>query len=312
MDASDYWWILAVLAPSLMAIASLMDSCLVGNNIYKSPLDGTMMTCLLSLLPVIWILLVQPSMPATDDLIAVNLWSAVAASLAYVVHLIFYFRTLAKLNDVSGAETFIALSVLIVPFFAWVLLGEVLSARYYLMFVIAAAGVLIQCWPLLRRLGPALLFDMSVSVIAVSLAMVLQAYALEKNGFEASILVFNSSCFFTAILLLLSNRQLRVRVVRIVRQVPFLLLTAECIGLLALVCSHGATELGPSVSLVALIECLLPALIILLSLMLLGMNRLIPMLSGANSLMLNQQVAGLPAKLLALTLLFFSVSMLSL
>ncbi|MBX2823981.1 MAG: EamA family transporter [Gammaproteobacteria bacterium] len=312
MDLSQNWLLMAVLTPILWAIACLLDSCLIGNRIYRSALDGTVFTCLFSVLPVIWILgqgIGEP-IAGTHDYDALS--AGVIAGLCFVVHLVFYFRTLHRINDVSGAETFVTLSVLIVPLFAWMILGENLPPRYYFAILLAGVGVLLYCLPLLKQLGTGVLADMCICLLTISLAMVLQARTLDQIGFASATLIFNLTCLIAALILLIVLRPLRIRVFSIARRVPLILVVGECLGLLALVCSHRATQVGPSVSLVALIECLLPLIIILISALTIAAHRLVPILSSANYRMLVQQITSLPSKILALTLLLASVSSLSL
>lgn len=304
------WWLLAALAPLLMAMICLLDSCLVGNDIYRSPLDGMIVSCLFSVIPIVGIITGFTSTIQWELLAHRATFSAIGAALAYAVYLVFYFRTLFKLNDVSGTETIVTLSVLIVPLFAWLLLDEILPARYYLIFAIAAAGIVIHCVPLLRGLGPSLLIDLGVSVVAVSLAMVLQADALDNLGFAPATLVFNATSLIVAIFLLTIVHKVRLRLITTAKQVPFLLIFSECLGILALACSHRATQVSPSVSFVALIECLLPLLIILLSLVVIGINKIVPVLSRANHSTLTLQATNLHSKLVALALLAVSISLL--
>lgn len=307
---------MAMLTPTFLAITCLLDSCLIENKVYRSPLDGAVISCLFCVFPILavivwgglsWENLPKPQLTHT----LYSSMSAIGAGLAFAFHVILYFRTLYRLNDVSGAETFIGLRVLVVPLLAWLLMGEVLPVQFYAAFILAAVGVALQCLPALRQFGFAFLFDMLICVAAVSISMVLQANALQELGFLVSTIIFNLSCLSVAIVFLLINRALRQRVVYTLRNFPLLIVAGESLAVLALICSHRATQLSPSVSFVALIECLLPLIIIFFSFVLIIINRYAPVLSKATQQVLTLQVAGVPKKITAITLLLVSVSSLS-
>jgi len=304
------------LTPTIWAITCLLDSCLIGNKVYRGSLDGAVISCLFCLLPVIVVVVwggFSWENPSVSDFSRFDYTSlsAIGAGIAFSVHIVFYFRTLYRLNDVSGAETFIALSVLIVPLFAWLLLDEILPTRYYVAFILAAAGVALQCLSSLRKAGIAILCEMVICVVAISLSMVLQAHALQEQGFAMATITFNSTCLSVAAVFLLCNRRLRQRVINTCRNYPWVLVAGEILGVLALVCSHRAMQMSPSVSLVALIECLLPLLIVLISFLLIALNRFTSVLSKTTQKVLTLQMADVPTKVTALALLMISVTSLS-
>ncbi len=310
MAWSENWLIMALLVPAFWAMACLIDACLVGNQTYRKPLDGAIVSCLLCAVPTVLVLYGIPGSAATlFDTNEIPV-SAVLAGVCYVVHVFFYFRILFRLNDVSGAETFLSLSVLIVPFLAWTLLDEVLPVQFYLAFVLAAIGVALHSYPVLRKMGFALFFDMTICLLTISLSMVLQTKALETHGFTDSILAFNLFCFLIAVLFIVCNRHIRYRMFFLFKKCPALLFFAELLSVIAVVCSHRAMQTGPSVSFVALIECLLPVVIIGFSAVLLTVNRFKRVLSESVSNSLTLQMQATPSKVIALSLLIFSTSIL--
>ena len=311
MELSQNWLLMALLTPTLWAVSCLVDSCLVGSRVYRRPSDGVIVSCLFGVLPVLAVLgRDSVTFDGTPGAPGVPL-SAIAAGLAYAVHLFCYFRVLFRLNDVSGAETFLLLSVLIVPLLAFVLLGEVLPARYYLAFLIAAIGVSLQCLPVFRRTGTPMALELIVCVVAVSLSMVLQSHALTTRGYASSTLTFNLTCVAVAMIALVLRRRACARVVSLLRRIPPVLLASELLGTLAVMSSHRATQHGPSVSIVALLECLLPLFIILISVAALAMNRLVPVLARDHRRTLRLQMEGVPSKSLALLSLLVSLFTLS-
>ncbi len=308
MFVLEHWLIMALLTPALWAVGALVDSCLIGARIYRKAIDGAIVSCLFCMLPVVAIIVTQPSVVMAVGTGQELPTPAVAAGVAYAAHLYFYFRILRRLNDVSGAETFIALSVVIVPVFAWLLLGEVLPSHFYLAFFIAAVGVLLQCLPALKKAGVVLFVDMVACVLCVSLSMVLQAYALKAQGFVAPTLAFNLACFTVAAVVVVCNRRIRRRIKKLFRRHANLLLITEALGIAALLSSHRATQQGPSVSIVALIECLLPVFIIAISFVLIGLHRMKPLLSRDNYRTLLLQVRGVSSKIAAFGFLVLSLS----
>lgn len=312
MEILQNWILLAVLTPTLWALGCVLDSCLIGSKIFRSPADGAIISCLFCLAPALLALGIDSS--TFVNTIAENGMphTAIIAGISFAVHLYFYFRTLHRLNDVSGAETFITLSVLLVPLFAWALLGERLPAHYYLAFAIAATSTLIQCLPMIKNVGLSLLFNMIVTMVAVSLAMVLQASSLDTHGFTTSTIVFNLTAFLLAAVCILSQRATRNRIKQLYRSYTPILVLGEALGILAVMSSHRATEKGPSVSLVALIECLLPLIIIGISFALITYNRFWPILSRDHRSTLALQLREMPTKVAALSLLIGSLTLLTL
>lgn len=311
MDVLQNWFFMALMTPTLWAIGCLVDSCLIGRRIYRRASDGAIISCLFCILPLTLVPVMAPGATITIDVERNLPVYAIASGIAYTAHLFFYFRVLHRLNDVSGAETFMSLSVLIVPLFAWLILGEVLPARFYVAFIIAAAAVALLCLPVLKYAGAGMLFNMGGGVVCVSLSMVWQAQALHSYGFAVSTIYFNLACFCIAMIVLAMDKRIRRRILRICRKYPAVLLSSEALGILAVLASHRATQQGPSVSLVALIECLLPAFIIFISFLLIRLHRLSPVLHRDSYRTLSMQVQWLPSKIGALFMLMIAMTSLS-
>lgn len=311
MDLSQNWLLMAMLTPTFWAIGCLLDSCLIDRKVYRKPSDGAIISCLFCIVPALAVMGTESTNVQRVILESGVPITAIAAGVAYATHLVFYFRTLFQINDVTNAETFITLSVMIVPFFAWLLLGEVLPPHFYLAIAIATAGVIVQCLPVIKEAGARIIINMMLCVVSVSLSMVLQYQALDTHGYAVSAVVFNLSCFFSALLLLIANPHSRQRIFTLCRKIPIVIGVNETLGVLAILSSHRASQHGPSVSLVALIECLLPVMIILISYLLIVLDKITPVLSNDYHATLSMQMRRLPAKLVAITLLFISLSSLS-
>ncbi len=314
MEYLQNWLLLALIPPALWAIACLVDSCLIGNRIYHSPIEGVIVSQFFCLVPFVFLVFTllettsHNSIPTAD-------WqpddfpiSAVVAGLAYTVHMIFYFRILFRLNDASGTETFMLLSVLVVPFLAWAILGEVLPTHFYLAFLVAAIGIFLQCLPAIKSMGRMILINLTASMMAISVSTVLQAQSLHTHGFVVSAIAFNGTCFLCAAVLLIGKATLRRRIVSLFSSFPAVLVGCEVLVILALLSSQRATQLGPSVSLVTLIECLLPLFIISISLVVVGLNRYTPIVSVDIQKTLTLQTSGISIKILASVLCLTSVS----
>jgi len=265
---------------------------------------------------------------------------SVLAALFYSLHIFFYFRTLFKLNDSANTESILALSVALVPILAWFLLGERLSPTFYVAVGLTATGLMVSCWSTLRRIysgasctqaqnhcvetgsnaltgnrlsshirgkapGLGTVANLLSAVFCFSAYMVLQAKAFDGLDFVQVSISFNATMLLLALLALLSGAHYRQRIhALLIRYFP-IFLCAEGLELAARLAAQRAIEIGPSVTAVALVQCLLPPLIILASWTLMGSDRLWQFLTPVTRQTLALQCEGMIAKttLLMLTMI---------
>lgn len=191
--------------------------------------------------------------------------TAALAGICYFLHAYFNFRALFTVNDASNAEIFNNLTVLFVPVFAFVLLGERLDPIYYLALGLASCGILTLLRGQIRKMGPNVIIYLTASVICMSLAMVLQAWALRYLDYSHAVFFFSSATLAASIFLLALNRQRRARIIGLCRRIGVFFAGVELLDIAAVLLSQRSTSIAPSVTLVAVAECALPIFIMALS-----------------------------------------------
>lgn len=299
VDVWNSWMLMALVTAAAWAISCVIDVCFVGARIYRQPSDGPIISGLFCIVPLLvlvtdvqWeIVTVQTSVPA------------VLAGVCYFLHAYFYFKALFTLNDASNAEIFNTLSVLFVPSIAFLFLGERLAPVYYLALGLALGGVLILVRHQFAGLNKKAVAFLLISVLFISLTMVLQARAFEQLPYWNGVVIFSAATFLTAIAVVGLQWQRRRRVAKLCWRFGGVFLVVQLLELTAILASQRATNVGPSVSLVVLVECALPLFIMALSL---GINRVSHhwnAISDDISETLTLQTAGYPAKCVSMMLI---------
>jgi len=300
----DNWIIIAFIAPLVWATSCIIDVCFISEEIYRRPMDGTIVSGLISIIPCIYFLVNIDSWAGISFFDAIP---AVVAGVVYFLHSYYYFRALFCINDASGAETFISMSVLVVPVLAFLLLGERLDTIYYIAAIVALIGIVILIACHFRSLNRGAIWNLSFAVVYISLCMVVQAWVFEKMDFQHGITLFCAGSFGAALLVCLFKPAQGKRIVGICRRYGSVLIFAELIGILAVLMSHRATSISPSVTLVAIVECSLPVFIILLSLAVRSIPKRWYSISADTRDALALQVSALPAKLVSLSLISIAI-----
>ncbi len=257
----DNWIIMALGATGAWALSCIVDVCFVGNGIYRKASDGTLIAGIFCLVPAVltgfWVQL-------DDVTVAVAAVSALSG-LAFLLHVDFFFRALFSLNDAVNAEIFNTLGVVIVPVLAFMLLEERLTSLNYVAIAVAAAGILILVRFQLTRMSWPVVAYLGASVLFASLMMVMQAWVLAQAGYVTVVFLFSSGAFIAVLAVFAVRRRDRQRVVRVCRRFGVLFASLQLLEIAAVLGSQRATDVGPSVSLVALLECSLPVFVMLFS-----------------------------------------------
>lgn len=248
---------MALAAAAAWALSSVLDVCFVGDGVYREPADGPVIAGLFCLVP---LLTATPSTAAATSGPGVAA-VAMLSGAAYLLHIYLYFRALFALNDAANAEIFNTLSVLIVPLFAWVLLGERLADSCYLAIGLGAAGVLALVRLQVARMSRRVIALLAGSVCCVSLSMVLQAWVLRQVGYGEGVWWFSLAGVLGAVALIGGGIGRWRRIGRLWRRFGLLFVLAQLLEIGGVLASQRATDVGPSVSLVALVECTLPAFV---------------------------------------------------
>ncbi len=296
----DNWILMALLATGGWAAASVLDVCLIGNGVYRRAADGPLVAGLFCVLPALLAAGALQTELVTLRLIAISALSAGA----FLLHIYFHFKALFSQNDGVNAEIFNTLGVVVIPILAFALLGERLAAPSYFAFAVAATGIWLLIHSQARRMSRRTMGLLVASVGWFSLTMVLQAWALKWAPYATVIFLFTASAFVLVALTLAVHCRHRQRVLRTCRRFGVVFVALQLLEISAVISSQRATATGPSVSLVALVECTLPLFVLLICWLLRqagqrsGVHGLSPLQS---TLALQVEVA--PSKLLSLLII---------
>ncbi len=300
MELWDSWIAIGLIAAAAWGLSCVIDVCFVGRGIFREPVDGVLVAGIFCILP----FAAFGGLGALDDLSLEVAAVAALAGLCYLLHVWFYFKALFALNDASNAEIFNTLSVLLVPVLAFALLGEVLEARHYVAIGLSVSGVAVLLAFQLGTLTWRVAAFLGASVSFISLTMVMQAWVLKVAGFETAVSLFSGAAFAAVLLMLGARSTLRRRTTGLCRRFGLLFAAVQLLELVAVLGSQRATDVGPSVSLVALLESSLPIFVMAFSRMLFGMSRFWPSVDGKGiRSALAAQTRAYPAKLVSLLLI---------
>ena len=302
----DNWMALAMMTPALWAVSSIIDICFVGERIFRFPSDGPIISGLFGLLPLA-VLGVQ--IGGWDTLPFLSSAPAVLAGICYFLHMYFVFKALFLFNDGSCSEIFNLLSVLFVPFLAFLVLGEQLASMHYLAISLAFGGImaLIRGYVFDRNRWVVLLLMMSV--LCISMAMVIQAWVFTQMPYWNGVVLFSFGSLLTALMLLCWSPDRCRRITTLCFRHGRVFLAVELVEFTAVMFWQRATAMSPSVSFVAVLECSLPVFVMGFSFGLLAISQRwktgTPVIREA----LRLQITATPVKLLSLTLILSAIVM---
>ncbi len=133
----EHWFLIALLSPALFALVTLADDNLV-RKVYKSPEFGAIVSGFFALLPLLAIPFFPIQIPPLPIVIL-----AMTAGFLTVNYYLLYFKALL-VESPSIVITLFQMSRAMVPFLAYIFLGELLSKGEYVGFLIifcAAVGI---------------------------------------------------------------------------------------------------------------------------------------------------------------------------
>ncbi len=263
---------MAFLAPFFWSLVNIIDIYFV-SGVYEDEWDGVFINSLFQLLP--WLLplcgLVVFVLP---DILSIII--AFLAGGCLVLSIYFYFKTLFISNDMVILQALWNLSVPLVPFLAWLLIGEHLSLIHYVGIGTAFIGVMIFSLHEKikeKSLGKVFL-TMTGAIFFFSLSMVLQTEAYQRIGgdFWTGFLLFSTGAAVVGFLLLFFDpmpiKKRAEHVFRMSKKYLVVFVIAEMLNLLGVLTSQRALDLSPAVSFVAVIGSLAPVFVMFLSLVL--------------------------------------------
>lgn len=266
------WLFVAFLAPFFWALVNVIDVYFV-DDVYEDEWDGITISSLFQLSP--WVLpilgIVSFDYPGNKVFTLAFLGGSFLT-----IAFFFYFKTLFASNDVVVISALWNLSVPLVPFLAWLLIGEKLTLRNYFGILLAFVGATVFAFHKkikTNKFGKVALL-MSGAIFFLSLSMVVQSVVYQMIGkdFWTGFLSFSVGAGITGLaMLFLDQKPLKMRMNHlygITKTYFFVFFLAESLNLLAVLSSQRAIDLSPAVSFVAVIESMVPVFVLFLSLLL--------------------------------------------
>jgi drug/metabolite transporter (DMT)-like permease len=256
------WFYLALLAPLLYAIVTLLDDNLL-RSVYKSPYLATTFTGFFGILPILSRLFIQaPAIPHT--LVELSL----VAGFLTVTYYFFYFRGLAS-DSPSIVIALFGLAPATIPFFAHFIVHEQLLAAEIIGFVIVLLASLglavtdIKQLKLSKALVPVLIAVVLVDVIAI-----MTKYVYQRVDFYPAYMYFSvgmglGGLFFLCLRLGDNLQGLRQIKINLKKLLP-VFVAAELLNLAAEFTLNLAISRGP-VSLVKVLEGIQPMFVLLIA-----------------------------------------------
>ncbi len=120
------WIFLAFLAPAMYAVAEIFDEYL-SNRGFKNLSALVFFSCILNFIFIPFLFLVQkPVFPSWN-----LLWPLIGVALTNLLYLYPYYKSL-KIEDTSVVSAFFSFGKIIIPIFAFIFVGEILSIREYI------------------------------------------------------------------------------------------------------------------------------------------------------------------------------------
>ena len=265
------WLLIALIAPFLWALVTVLDNYFV-HSVYQDEYDGVVVSGFFQLLP--WLLVVL-------GLVEFQYPGHRIASLAllsgafFLGYLFFYFKALFISNDSAMADIFSNLSVVFVPFIAWLFIHEKLTLTHYGSVGIAFIGILIFFFDreIVKSRLNKFTFFMVLSAVFLSISMVVSKGAFQDvYDFWSIFLLFCLGGFISGLFfLIISPKSIADRIRRLFwnnRHQNTAFFISEALSVVATLASQRAISLAPAVSYIAIIESLVPVFVMTISLVL--------------------------------------------
>ena len=134
--------------------------------------------------------------------------------------------------------------------------------------------------------------------------MVSQAWVLERVNYATAVWLYSSTAFILSAIIVASRAKNRQHIGYMARRFAPIFVAVEMLEIVAVLGSQRAIATGPSVSLVALLECALPIFIMVFSVMVAGWSRVLsPTRYNAMVDALSLQTIAAPAKVVSMFLI---------
>jgi len=266
---SSHWLLVSFLAPMFWALVNVIDVYFVG-GVYRDELDGTIITGLFQIVPIIFILFFLNRINFSFSSV---LLLAVLAGFLFNLSFYFYFKALFHHNDVALLQILWSLTVILVPILTFIFFGEKLGGYKYLGILITLIGAALLSFngKLQAKLSWKYFWIMMSAVLFLSLSMVFEdqvfMYLAESSqNFLSGYLFFSIGAFLNGLFFIFVGKRNPTAMVRKCYKIFFI---AEIINVFGIFASQKAIDLAPSVSYVAVVETFVPVFILIFSLFIL-------------------------------------------
>ncbi|MGB5706629.1 MAG: EamA family transporter [Arenicellales bacterium] len=257
------WLLIAVIPPMLYAIVSLFDAYWIDRQVFDNAREATIISALFGALPLLapifGIIEIQLPAPKVTGI-------ALLSGVAFALHIYYYLAALFEKNDVVLAETIQNLSVLCVPFLAYFLIDEILTSIHYVGIGVATLGVVFMYCHNKSSVsgGFAGCGKLVVSMLLFSLTLIAGEWVYRHTSFWDGYMIFSLGMFITGFgFFLFGNKKTIPKIVCSKWRFFFL---AEGLTTIGILCSQRAVDISPSVTFIAITECLVAFFILMLSL----------------------------------------------
>ena len=210
---NNHWLLVAFCAPLLWALVNIIDVYFV-KGIYKDALDGTIITGLFQIIPIVGIIvfLISDYSASLSGEMAelISFWPILALALCagflFNLAFYFYFKALFSHNDVALLQIVWSLTIVLVPILSFVLWGEHLSVYKYAGMGVTLLGVMLltRSRKLKAKFSRPYVIVMLFAVIILSVSMVFEDKVFESlapytHGFFIGFLFFSLGALINAI-----------------------------------------------------------------------------------------------------------------
>lgn len=308
------WLIVAFIAPMLWALVNLIDIYFI-NGIYENEYDGTIISGIFQITP--WILVPWLGFNFPDKDLAVM---AIAGGFLYSVSTFFYFKALFVTRDAAATELLWNLSIPIVPFIAFIFIGENLSAMHYAGIGISFIGASLLSFDDKIRIkkfrGLPLIMIGAVSFLAMS--MIIEESVYRETDFWSAFLLFSlgaftGGVFFWAFRMITGYGTGKKSLFKLSKQYFWIFLFAETLAVCGVVFLQRALAVSPSASFVTIIGAFQPAFIMVFSILIVQANAALRKKSDDQLIhrIYTEQLTGARTKLFALGIMTIGVWLVS-
>ncbi|MBO1348483.1 MAG: hypothetical protein EBE86_014320 [Hormoscilla sp. GUM202] len=263
----DNWIVLGLLSPMIWAIAHLIDTYFVGGDVLTDEYDGTIVTSIFHVSPLIIFPFIKLEFPP----IGIFFPLIILGGLFYSISSFFYFKALFKVNDVSIIEVLANIAIALVPIMSFFALHEQLSIMQYIGFGITIVGACtlslnksIEKHDLLKVLLP-----MIGAVTFLSMCVVIEEAVYRIINFWSGFLFFCLGCGLGGVIFWLIRAvkfaNQRESILEISKKNFKIFLTGELLSLVSILLQERSIDVSSSPSLVLILQSLIPIFILLFS-----------------------------------------------